>query len=473
MIRKIKSRAAKEIRDNKLAIFFLALLAIVKLLTILAFNNSDWEPDSYMHFLELRTVYSSIPEHLNIGIGVWSKPLYSYLLGVPVSIFNSNTFFIVQAFNLLIFSFISYLIYKLVLIFTQNKKLGLLALVLSALSLTLFKSSTSALTEPIFTLTLILGFYSIIKQKTYLASFFISLSVLGRIEGLFFIGIYFLWLVLKLKNRKLIYHFLLLAIPGLIWNFLGFLQTGYPLYIFDNGYPSVPGAYGYGQIYSFGWQFLTKELVVSLLFGLGLLVFIKNFKKIERKLELSLLLLWTVLFFIAQSILWWKGLFGSAGLMRYFVSTIPFMILFAAIVLNYWNIRHKFKILSTFLVLQVIILSIFVLGIIPSRKEFPIQEKEFPIQEDELIKAGQWLNSNMKNEDYLGSDRPEVIYYAQRDLSNSTIFYKEDLLSKKVGYYVWTRSWGEVSSKISKAEIDTLATEVYSIDNEVFIYLIK
>lgn len=159
MIRKLVDKVSKEVNENKIALLLLLLMFLIKLIFILSLNNTDWEPDSYMHFLELNTIYKDFPNNLSLGLGVWTKPLYAYLFGIPVTILNTNSFLIVQVINLIIFSLISYFVYKLVLKFVNNRLIGLLSIILSTLSLTLFKSSTSSLTEPIFTLTLVLGFY--------------------------------------------------------------------------------------------------------------------------------------------------------------------------------------------------------------------------------------------------------------------------------------------------------------------------
>lgn len=461
MLRKAIFRLKSEIINNKPALFLIAGFIILKLILIISFNNTDWEPDSYMHFLELRTVYSSFPEFLDIGLGVWAKPLFTYLLAAPVFILNTYSFFIVEIINLLIFSLIIYLVYKIVFKFTQDKKIALFSIFLSSLSLTLLKSSTSALTEPIFTLTLMAGFFAATKSKYYLASFLISLSVLGRIEGLFFIGIYFIWLCFTLKNWSILKHIIILALPAILWNFLGYLHTGHILYIFDAGYPKIAGTYGYGKIYSLFWQFLTKEPVISILYSLGIIYLVKNFRTIKYRSEMVLILSWSLLFLLIQSLLWWQGLFGSAGLMRYFVSTIPFMIIIGAVGLKLFNEKIRYYLIPAFIFTQIAVTAVYLFGLIPSKKEFPKRDGA-------LIEAANWVKENVRAEEYLGSDRPEVIYYAQRDLSNSTIFYSEDLENNREGFYVWTRDWG-----VSIENISNKATRVYSVGDDLIVFKIS
>lgn len=462
MIKKIKT----EVNDNRLAVIILTVIFILKLIFVFSLNNVDWEPDSYMHFLELKTIYSNFPNNLDLGLGVWTKPLYAYLFGIPVTIFSANSFFIVQILNLLIFAVIGYIIFKITQILFKNKMLSYLTIILTSFSLTLFKSSTSSLTEPIFTLFLVLGFYFSLKNRFEISSVLIGLSILGRIEGLFFIGIYFFYILFKIKKPKLLsIHLLLLSLPGLMWNFLGYLQTGYPIYIFDNGYPSTPGAYGYGEFYSIAWQFITREPIIFLISLGAIIIFLKNFKKLTYRYELSLLYSWSFIFIAIQSILWWKGLFGSAGLMRYFVSIIPFMIILLIFLISSLIKRdHKIKLTAYFLsVSQIIILLIFILGIIPGKQEYPVVDSE-------LVEAGQWVKENVNQETFLASDRPEIIYYADRDLNNSTIFYKEILAKREKGIYIWTKDWGEAVSNVRQEELSSEAELIYIINNDVFIY---
>ena len=97
---------------NKRNILIAVLLSIfiIKVLTIISFNNTDWEPDSYMHFLQAKTVWLNFPSNLPIGLSVWAKPLFIYPMGLIINLLNQNTFFVVQLINTLIFLLISYLV---------------------------------------------------------------------------------------------------------------------------------------------------------------------------------------------------------------------------------------------------------------------------------------------------------------------------------------------------------------------------
>ncbi len=462
----------KKLTRTQLVLILLVVIFVVKLLTILSYNDVDWEPDSYMHFLELRTVYQNFPNNLPLGLGVWTKPLYAYTLGLITSVFNINKLIFIDLINVLIFLIISFLVYKLCLKFFNNFKIALLSIILTSFSLTLFKSSTSALTDGIFTLSLVLGFYFTVEKKYYLSSVFWSISILGRIEALYFIGVYALYLlIIKFKTKKeVIFHWIILVIPTIIWNLLGYLQTGLFPYMFKAGYPSVPGAFGFGNWLSYPRLFLIKELLISLLFVFAsvviILIVLKKIKlSIDHFKELFFLFLLTSGFILIQIVLWRFGLFGTAGLIRYFISVLPFMVIVVCLFLKFLlnrNVKSLNLIIILFALFQITFTYLYLWGMLKPR--------EFPKIEQNLIAASQWVKENVDQKEFLGTDRPEVIYYSERDLKNSTIFYSAALRNDVPGIYIWTVDWGEKANGISKDFIDSKAILLKNFDNSVYIY---
>jgi len=489
-----------KIEGKQIAIFTILITFFFKLyLIVFQIGNKDWEPDSYQHFLELKTVYSNFPHNLDIGIHVWSKPLYSYILGIPVKLFDLDNFLGIQIINLLIFSFIAFLVYKIAKQIYKNESVGLFALIATLFSFLLFKSSITALTEPIFTLTLVLGFYFIIKEKFSLASIFFGLSVLGRIEGLFFVGIYNLWLiykfgilsylkhssqpeagpplagVLKVLTNKfvkyLIVCWILTLLPVLIWNFIGFLDTGRLFFIFDNGYPTVAGQYGYGSWLDFPKRLLLQEPLIMVLFVASFFIFIKRFRKLEYMKELLMAFILFSGFTFTQMYFWVIGQFGSAGLMRYLISVMPFAIIFSCLCIDFALQRiknknfHSFAILS-FITILILTLAAHFLALGPLSSKWITFEPEFK-------EAGEYIKENYNEDIYLYTDRPEVIYYSDRDLQMSTIFYKFQYDNGAPGVYVWTESWGESITGITREDVLQNREVIENIEDKVLIFEIE
>lgn len=452
-------------------ILVLITIFIFKLFTLVSFDNVEWEPDSYMHFLELRTVYADFPNNLEMGLNVWSKPLYIYPLGLIVQIFNTNSFLLTQITNVFIFLLTAILVYKIVLKVYGNFHIALLSLVLTSLSLTLFKSSVSVLTEPIFTLLLVSSFYFLSKGKYLLASVLMGMCVLARIEGLFFISLHFLYLLheFKFNIRKLFLNGLLLALPMFAWNFIGFISTGNILYFrtFFQSYSS--GNYGVGSLLDYPKLFITKEFVLSMLFVIAIITFLKFNQQLKNKKLILYSLVIFLGFVFIQAILWSRGALGTAGLIRYFISVIPFMIIFIATLFKVISIRTNKKtfllVIVTITLGQVSLLSMYLTGTV-------VNTKEFPKVEQSLVIAGEWAKDNIESSVFLAADRPEILYYSQRDLTNSKVYFGDDFRDRKPGIYIWTE-WSPKTNSIPKSDIESVAEFITEFDNQVFIYEIK
>ena len=456
---------------NKIVIALLLTVFVIKVITLISFNNIEWEPDSYMHFLELESIYANFPQNLSLGLNVWSKPLYIYPLGLITYLFNLKTFFVIELVNIIIFLLIAFIVYKISLNIYKNYTVALTALLLTSLSLTLFKSSLSVLTEPIFTLMLVTSFYFLTKKKFSLASLFIGLSVLARIEGLFFIGLYIIytWYFYKLNIRTAVKNILLSAIPFLVWNFLGFLNTGDILYFrtFFQSYSA--GNYGVGTLLDYPKMFITKEFVLSLMFLVALVLVTKYRNKLQNKKLILYSLLTFVGFVAVQAILWSRGAFGTAGLMRYFISVIPFLILFVVsifpIIKSVFNKRLFLLSLVTTIGAQILLLFFYLTGTIVSTQEVPKVESYF-------IETGMWLKDNYSQDVFIAADRPEILYYAQRNLVNSKVYFSNAYALKTPGIYVWTE-WSPLTNKITKEDIDSNAELINQFEGKVFVYEIK
>ncbi len=483
---------ANFIKNHKEATLFLISLFTIKLLIILfLIGDRDWEPDSYMHFLQLRTVFYDFPNNLNLGINVWAKPLFTFVYGVPVSLFGIKHLILVQILNLLIFIIISFLTYEIIYKLHKSKLVALIGLCLTSLSLLTFKSSISALTEPIFTLFLVLGFRYVLTIKLNLAAMMFGISVLGRIEGLYFVGVFNIWLIYKynISNKitkleidqlkTLIIAWLISVTPVIVWNFLGYLDTGRLLFIVDKGYPTFDGVFGFGAWLDYPKRLLIQEGLITVLALLSLIYLVKNYRKQKFNKEYILLAIFIYGFILSQMYLWVEGKFGSAGLMRYLISVVPFMVALGSIgmqkileipQLNIRLYKNKLLIVLIFASIQTAIL------IINFTNLGPISSKWIYIENEEnLRQAGEWIRDNISLNEFVASVRPEILYYAQREgnLDNAALDFKDDLYQKRQeGFYVWTKDWGE-SYAITQNMMEEKGSLVYSINNYVYIYEVR
>src|SRR5690606_34139067 len=122
-------------------------------------------------------------------------------------------------------------------------------------------------------------------------------------------------------------------------------------------------------------------------------------------------------FIAVQAVLWKEGMFGSAGLTRYLISIMPFLIILALVGLSLikLNFRTKLFLGSLIIFSQVSILLVNILG------AGPIESKWIKLDSD-YIAAGIWIRDNINKNQFLYADHPEIIYYSARDLNSSALF---------------------------------------------------
>jgi hypothetical protein len=463
----------------------LLLIFIVKLSLIYKMNGTDWEPDAYEHFLQLRTVFGHFPQFWTMGISEWSKPLFTFIIGAIVNICSSFSLSSVQIVNLLLSEICAFLIYKITTGISKNKALGLVSAVVYALGWLSFQSSLTAMTEPLYALMLTVSIYFCWRRQYSRASIFMGLSVLARFEGIVILGIFCLWLILispkKNKIAFLLKQWLLAVMLIIIWNLIGWAVYHDPLFLLRSGYGGVQsGSYGYGNWWHYLGSLAIKEPLAMLLFTLAsgylyYLLIVKN-KKVFRE---NIKLLWLcvsvfISYLIFQSILWVYGLFGSAGLLRYFVGVMPFAVVagiagwqvIANLLKDLWQRLPKFWQVITPAKGLVIIEILFVLAAsyLSLGKAYGWGKPSYlPTYPTAFAAAGNWIKTNIPATAELYSTRPEVVYFATRDYSNTVSCYRADMIpGAPVGtYFLWTGDWGQVCSGKTVTEIKSLGQVVY------------
>ena len=443
---------------DKNIVFLILLLSVFVKFLILFYNDGlDFEPDSYTHFLQIAAAFQDFPNNLPIGLTTWAKPMYVYPFGILANILGLNNFLFIQVLNIFIFVFISLLIYRSVLLIYESRYLALVSLFLVNFSFILFQSSVSALTEPVFTLLLVLGFLCTLKRYYLISGLIFGLAVLARIEGLLFLFLFILWVLVELKifsyiDKVNIINFIKIVLvsllPVFIWNLIGFLNSGEILYILKGGYVDAVGVYGYGGWFDYPLRLLIYDGLIFITFFLGFYLILFRSIKVNSQSHLILASLFVVIFLLSQILFWRLGIFGSAGLMRYMVSIIPFMIIVGVAFWNYLfsssffkSIHKKIFFIFVFLI-QIFICFVNIFGF------GPIDSKWMPDREEQEIYkiAGNWIKENIPENEIAGICRYEVAYFA--DISVNSIKFvdlcKHNFLNKKLGYYYWNKNWENV-----------------------------
>lgn len=185
----------------------------------------------------------------------------------------------------------------------------------------------SGLTEPMFALTLISGIYYIIGGRNTVAAVIISLLPFVRSEGFLIAPLFGLFFLI----RKEYLSICLLGCGTVAYSIIGglFYHNDFLWIIHQNPYVGE-AAYGHGDIFHFvaSNEFLFGWSITGLI-TLGLItVPLRRFFVPRHSLaEIILVFGAFAVFFIAHSIFWWKGIFGSYGLLRVIACVLPCAVL--------------------------------------------------------------------------------------------------------------------------------------------------
>lgn len=415
-------------------IFTLLVIAVCKLIITRVLGDKGFEPDSYLHFLQTKTVYTNYPDNLNLGIDVWAKPLYTYIHGGWLQLFSSPELVHAKLLNILIFVAISIIVFLIAQRLKLSFETSFAAAVISNIGFLSLRSSITVLTEPIFTLLFATSIYFWVRKNYTLSALLLGISVLGRIEALLFVAIWGAYKLAHIYLRKKVQlqdglFFALLGLPVIVWNHFGYQETGRLFYLFDNGYPTEAGIYGYGHPFFYLEGLFLQEGMVMVLVLLGLFLILNrsNIRSIWDRKALQNNWLFLIVIFIAftlsQTVLYMFGLFGTAGLMRYFIPIMPVAVLLGAYALEKIPLKFEFSKLKTITFLSVFILiyGITALSILRSGGFYKGLDNKPNVNP---LFITMWDNPTLQqiakdDTQLLMTNRPEVIYYSGRDLNSA------------------------------------------------------
>ncbi len=277
--------------------------------------------DSFMHYYFAKYAF----EQPHLLLDHWGKPLFT-LLASP---FAQLGFMGVRVFNLCCG------LVSAMLAFSTAQKLELkypLVAGLMALTATLAPVVwLSGLTEPLFGLVFILAIYFGATNKWLWSALVISFIPMVRTEGIIFLPLWIIGLVLMKQ-----YKALPLTITGvLIYSIIGGIAgLGFDWVWAGSPYGSAP-VYGSGELLHF-WNYREETFgrwyITLFIAGIAYLVLKwKRFTAIHSESITWFLILTAVIgYFMAHSVVWFLGTGSSAGLTRVMVGIIPVGALVAA-----------------------------------------------------------------------------------------------------------------------------------------------
>lgn len=333
-------------RQNRNACLWLALFALIGVVLVLLYHDAE-QQDSAYHFLFARWAW----QHPAYFVSVWARPLFTLVyfppsqLGYPAA----------KLFTVIISLLTAWQTFRLAK--QINFRRAELAVPLLFLQPAFFALSSVVMTETLFALIFVVALRLHLSGRITAGMLVASSLILVRPEG-FFIGVLWgLWGLgiadwglgddqnissnsarfhsaqwLAIRNPQSPIRILLLAIGLFIWWLAAYWLTGDGLWIIHN-WPSDWQAGGHangtGPIW---WYAVQLPLIAGApLFALFLLGLCKLLRQREFICGTSAFLT----LFLAHSVMFTRGWFGSAGYARYFVCVSPVI---AVITLAGWNV---------------------------------------------------------------------------------------------------------------------------------------
>ena len=304
-------------RINKLVRPFFAV-ALVLMIVVAIFSEGIFDPgDGILHYQIARWSW----KHPELFMHHWGKPVYT-LLSSPFAQFGYKGAMI---FNVLCHVGAAWLTWRV----ADRMKLpfAFLAGPLLLFAPISWGCAQSGLTEPLFALTLMLGIYFITAGRNTVAACIISILPFVRTEGFILAPLFGLFFLV----RKEYLSMCLLAAGTLLYSIIGAIVVHHDfLWIIHQNPYRGEEMYGHGGLFHFvglnefifGWS-------ITALLNLGFisLVFRKKLLPRHSLAEIILVFGCFFVFFVAHSIFWWKGLFGSYGLYRVIACVLPCAVL--------------------------------------------------------------------------------------------------------------------------------------------------
>lgn len=328
------------VQNKKLNLFFLVLWIFLSLVGLSFITTTFDNGDSISHYLHARYSW----HHPDLLLNHWAKPFFT-LITSPFAQFGIVG---MKVFNIFCIALSGFITAELLRI--SNIKYYWLVFPMLFFANDYFLIQYSGLTEPLFALVLMSGFYLIAKNKWKYASIVFSILPFVRTEGFLvlpIIGIYFLNFN---KTKSLIW----LSFGFIAYAILGKIYLGDFLWYFnENPYDSKAFQYGHGT-----WTYFLEQFpyVTGVPFAsICLLAFIWsvfNFKSLTPIMRLFMGIFF--LYFTFHSYAWAMGKFNSFGMTRVLIGIMPIAAFFNIWLIN--KLAFKFHLNQQWVSIIVVIL---------------------------------------------------------------------------------------------------------------------
>jgi hypothetical protein len=274
--------------------------------------------DSVTHYFISRHAF----EHPILFLHLWGKPFFT-LISSLFAVWGFNG---IQLFNVICGSISAWLVFRSCIRLRIPHPLA--GAVFALWTPVFYYNLPTGLTEIFFALVLISSIYLVLCRKYVAACLLISFLPFCRSEGYLILPLFAVFLIFIRK-----YRLLPLLFAGIIlYSVAGLVVYNDILWLIKQNPYTGEEKYGNGSLFHFVEH--ADKITGILLLGcfvfalyIGLFYINKKLKagKIEEKDLIEGLLVYGsfVIYFIAHSIFWWQGIFGSMGMTRVIAGVIP------------------------------------------------------------------------------------------------------------------------------------------------------
>ena len=366
------------LKEKNIAYSLIGIFAILLYTLAVLTDGTGDSGDSVMHYFFSKYAFVH-PENF---VNHWAKPVF-VLLSAPFAQFG---FVGMKVFNCTVALLTAFFVFKTCLALgIKNSWLSVLFLFFSVKYFILI---FSGLTEPLFALLLISAIYFSINKKYFVTAVIISFLPFVRSEGWLMMGLFAFYFII-VKQYKMLP---VLLIGHAVYSLAGFFYYKDLFWIFTaNPYSSLNSIYGHGELLHFVRQlFYVVGIPLYFLLACGIFYFLfAFFRKQNRtsffKEELILIYGSFFVFFIAHTLFWYLGIFGSGGLNRVLISVMPLTAIIGLRGINFISFEEKIKNKIIPITLKaVLIIYVLVFPFTPNHAALHL-ENDFSLAPDQLL----------------------------------------------------------------------------------------
>lgn len=346
--------------ENALVILSLLLLSLLFFIISFLSEGTYDLGDGIRHYLVSR--YSWF--HHDLLMYSWGKPFFTLIS----SVFSQFGLLGINFFNILCGVLSAFFTYKIAQ--HLNIKFAVITIPFLLFTPIYFPTLNSGLTEPFFSFILIFSIYLFLQKKFFWSCVIVSFLPFVRTEGFLILPLFFLILVIRKKYLPIFF----LGFGTLIYSIAGYFYYNDFFWVLNqNPYDGTNiDIYGSGELLHFVKNY--KDILgvtLSALFVLGVLWVLKTlivatkektiFKE-DLTEEIILIYGSFFIYFVAHSVMWWKGLANSLGLIRVLAGVVPpaIIICLRGIELVFLSIHMQTKKIIRNIILVIIVIIVVI-----------------------------------------------------------------------------------------------------------------